>query len=212
MHNWIRRPLIVFVLLASMNVGAQQRGVGVRLRFAFGALTGSGSNQKLTPITQDTALRTGDRIKMMVEMQQPGFAYVIYRSPKDEIELLFPPDVKQNLQTARKYYIPGGTDWLQFDESPGSETFYVLASAERLMTLESLLGRHAGTAEIVAEVRRLRAQNSNAIVQADRPVIIGGNVRSIDKAAGRNLPDVSTIATDITANTFYARTFTIDHR
>ena len=210
MHN-LKRAFILAILLTSMNAAAQQRGAAVRLRFAFGALTGTGAAQKLTSITEDTALRTGDRIKMMVEMQQAGFAYVIHRDPKDQIEVLFPADLKQSPQVSRKYYIPAA-DWLEFDAITGSETFYLLASPQRLTTLESLLERHAGTTEIVAEIRRLRTQNSNAVVQADRPVVIGGNVRSIDQARGANLPDVSTIATEINANGFYARTFTIDHR
>jgi len=220
-HGWVVRSTAAFLLLALSSSVATPQGAGpIRFRFAFGALTGSGQIQKLTRIDQDTELRTGDKIKLMVEMQQPGRVYVIYRGPEDEIELLFPADMKQDLQTARRYFIPDGTDWLEFDEQPGTETFYVLASVRRLTALESLIGRYTGApaagktaiaAEIVAEIRRLRTQSRTA-PPAERPVMIGGNVRSLDRTPGRGLPDVSSIAVEITANDFYARTFTIAHR
>ena len=67
MHHHIKRVFVVAILLTAMTAAAQQRGPGVRFRFAFGALTGTGANEKLLSITQDTALRTGDRFKMMRE-------------------------------------------------------------------------------------------------------------------------------------------------
>ena len=222
MKRWAMRSIASLLLLALIpNAGARQGAGAIRFRFAFGALTGSGPNQKLTRITQDTQLKTGDKIKLMVEMEQAGFVYVIYRSPADEIELLFPSDLKQNTQTARKYYIPDGTAWLELDKNLGNETFYVLGAVQRLGSLESLLrrytsapaaGKAAITKEILSEIRRLRTQNRNATAPAERPVMIGGNVRSLDKIPGRGLPEVSTVAVEITANNFYARTFTIDHR
>jgi hypothetical protein len=37
-------------------------------------------------------------------------------------------------------------------------------------------------------------------------------VRSLDVAASPGLPDVGTIAVEVTAGAFYARTFTVTHR
>ena len=222
MQRWAKRSQAAFLFLAFLQLAAAQQATGtVRFRFAFGALTGSGENQKLTRIAEDMQLRTGDKIKLMVEMQQPGFFYVIHRGPAEEIDLLFPADLKQNLQVMRKYYVPDGAPWVEFDRNTGNETFYVLASEQRLGTLESLLQRYlsspaagkAGAAsDIVAEIRRLRTQNRNATAPAERPVMIGGNVRSLDRTPSAPLPDVSTLAVEITAKDFYARTFTIDHR
>ena len=154
-------------------------------------------------------------------MRQPGFVYVIHRGPTEEIDLLFPADLKQTLQVMRKYYVPEGTTWLEFDRNLGNETFYVLASEQRLGGLESLLTRYlsgetaakpGAASEIVAEIRRLRTQNRNATAPAERPVMISGNVRSLDKTPRAIQTDVSTLAVEITAKNLYARTFTIDHR
>jgi hypothetical protein len=222
MQIWARKLVPALLLLAVLQpLLAQQPPAPVRVRFAFGALTGVGSNRKLIRIAEDTQLGTGDRLKLMVEMQQPGFIYLIHRSPDNEIDLLFPAELKQAVQLTRKYYIPEGAQWFELDRNPGNETFYLLASARRLDDLELLLeryakspasGRAAITTGIVSEIRKLRTQNLDAGAQAERPVMIGGNVRSLDTAPGSALPDVSTIAVDISAKDFYARTFTIDHR
>ena len=222
----MRRRLIsasiaaLLVLAAIPATDAVPAGL-VRFRFAFGALTGAGAKPTLTAITQDTTLKTGDRIKMLVEMQQPGFVYVIHHGPKDEVNLLFPPDLNQSIPIGRTHYIPAGAIWLTLDDATGNETFYVLGSVERLGGLEALLARYnapppsgkaAIATSIVAEIRRLRTQHRNVTAPAERPVIIGGNVRSLDQVTGRELPDVGTIAVDVTAGDFYARTFTVTHQ
>ncbi len=212
---------LLLVLIAAAAAQTQQTTGAVKFRFAFGALTGSGENEKLTAVTQDISLKTGDRIKLMVEMEQPCFVYLLHRGPNGEVDQLFPSDFTQNVQVARKYYIPDGTRWFALDEHPGSETFYLLGSTERLTDLETMLGRYtlapasdrpAISTDIVAEIRRLRAAHRNVVADAERPVIIGGNVRSLDKTPGRTLPDVSTIAVEVAAGGFYAKTFTITHQ
>ena len=204
------------------GAGAAPDPATVRFRFAFGALTGGGAAQKLTSITQDSSLKTGDRIKLMVEIMQPCFVYLLHRGPNGEIDVLFPVDIKPGAQAAGKHYVPGGSGWLKLDNQAGDETFYLLGSAERLSGLEAMLGRYAAATaadkaslalEIVAEVRRLRAAHRNAVAVAEKPVIIGGNVRSLGNApATAALPDVSTLAVEVTAGDYYAKTFTIAHQ
>ncbi len=193
----------------------------IRFRWAFGALEGPRDNPRLISIRQDTPLRSGDRIKFMVELDQPSFVYLLHHDPRNEISLLFPADLRQTVRTGQRQYVPAGDEWLEFDQTTGRETFYLLASVQRLTSIESIInrynnaapgGRTAISAEIVAEIRRLRDQNRNFSAQAERPVSIGGNVRGIDEAPARRLPDVATIAVEIAAGQFYARTFTIEHR
>ncbi len=214
--------LAVVSCLAMLNVGiAGQDAATLRFRFAFGALTGTGATQALTAVTEDRTMKTGDRMKLMVRLLTPGFVYVIHRGPKGEIDLLFPPDLKQAAQVGATHYIPEGAGWLTLDENAGDESFYVLGSVQRLADLETHLGRYAGAAPadtaaradaVVAEIRRLRAEHRNVAAAVERPVVIGGNVRSLDPAPGRGLPDVDTIAVEVSAGKFYARTYTVTHR
>jgi len=221
MRAFARTLVSSFIFIAAVQpVMGQQAAGNIRFRFAFGALTGTGTNRSLVRITEDTKLKTGDRIKMMAQMDQPGFLYVIHRSPDNEITLLTPSDFKQGLPVGMPYYMPNGASWFELDKNPGDETVYLLASIQRLETLESLLQRYstapaAGKAsaatDIVSEIRKLRTQNRDVAALAERPVIIGGNVRSLGTTGG-SAPDLGTIAVEITAKDFFARTFTIDHR
>lgn len=205
---------------AAMQEGVQAENVA--FRWSFGALVGK--EKKLVPITRDTVLKTGDEIKMMVELKHECFVYVIYHSTKGEITLLFPEDLRQftgDYKAEKNYYVPSGRRWFELDKNIGRETFYLLASSERLLDLEALLGSYKSADDskkppladqILAEIRTVKRKFRTFTTLAERPVTIGGNIRGVEKAEESKRPDVSTIATEITANNFYSKTFTIDHQ
>ena len=194
----------------------------VAFRWSFGALVGK--DKKFVPISRDTVLKTGDEIKMMIELKQDCYVYVIYHSTKGEINLLFPEDLRQfsgDYKSGKNYYIPTGRRWFELDKNIGRETFYLLASAERLLDLEVLIGNYKSADEskklaladqILGEIRTVKRKFRTFTTLAERPVTIGGNIRGMEKAEEAKRPDVSTIATEITANNFYSKTFTIDHQ
>jgi hypothetical protein len=138
--------------------------------------------------------------------------------------LKFPYDLKQfstDYKVARNYYIPKGREWFKLDNNTGRETIYLLASSQRLLDLEALLGKYKDAnaskkpdvaRDIVAEIRSVRKYFKTFTTLAERPISIGGNVRSLVKAPSEGLPDVARVATGITANNFYGKTFTIDHK
>ena len=208
----------------STAVLAQQgtQAENVAFQWSFGALVGK--EKKFVPITRDTALATGDEIKMMVELKQECYVYVIYHSSKGEIDLLFPEDVRQfsgDYKTGKNYYIPSGRRWFELDKNIGRETFYLLASAQRLLELEALVGDYKSADkskkadmadQILGEIRTVKRKFRTFTTLAERPVTIGGNIRGVEKAESARRPDVSTIATEISASNFYSKTFTIDHQ
>lgn len=218
----MKRLLFVTLLCAVVGVASAQNAENVSFKWAFGALTGPAKT--FVPISRDTVLRTGDEIKMLVELVRECYVYVIYEGPNGELSLLFPYDLKQfstDYETGKNYYIPKGRNWLTFDKTTGKEKFYVLASNERLTQLEALLGSYQtadkaakpdAAGKIVAEIRDVRKRFRNFTTLAEKPVTIGGNVRGVGEAAAARRPDVANIATAVTASNFYAKTFTIDHR
>jgi len=114
----------------------QQQGVEENVAFSwgFGALVGK--DKKFVPITRDTILKTGDEIKMVVELKKECYVYLVHHSPKGEVSLLFPEDVRQfsgDYKVGKNYYIPKGRSWFELDKNPGRETFYLLAASERLV-------------------------------------------------------------------------------
>lgn len=203
---------------------AEQEDENVSFKWGFAALTGTGKDRKYIPINQDTVLKTGDEIKMVIELKKPCFVYLVYQNSIGDISMLFPYDANQftaDYKTAKNYYIPRGRTWFRLDSNTGRETFYLLASAQRLSDLESLLGKYKEasgsrksdlTKEIISEIRNVRKRFRTFTTYAERPISIGGNVRGVTGQTETERFDVATIAQEISANNFYGKTYTIDHQ
>ena len=196
----------------------------IKFRWAFGALQQSETEMKLQAIGSNSVLKTGDQLKMMVELESDCFVYVVHQSSQNEIKLLFPYTLKQittDYQRQKKYYIPEGDRWFELDSHVGPETFYLLASAQRLEDLERLFDQSESadpsrkaelSRQILDEIRIFKRQHRELAAAAERPETIGGAVRGFEKAQGMNRPDIAVIASEISAPGFVVRTFTIDHQ
>lgn len=202
------------MLLAPLPWGnaVAQEDANVNFRWAFEALLMTENPPRHLAITQDTPLKTGDHVKMFVELLKPCFVYVVHHGTQGELHWLFPYGQAQrdeDIQTEQRYDIPPGDMWYKLDESTGQETFYLLASAHRLGELEALLSSYAlATPEeqprlaagILTEIREVRRRHLKSSTLAERPVPIAGNRRG-------EIP-----AVEITAHNLYSKTVTIEHR
>jgi hypothetical protein len=195
-----------------------QDGANVSFRWAFGAQVKADNGTKLISITQDTALNTGDQLKMVLELQKPCFVYVVHQGPQGEIRWLFPATkqaFEKDYGPGQRYDIPHGEAWFRLNDQVGHETFYLLASAQRLSDLEALLESYATTPtpeqaaladRIVTDIRELRKRYMQFTAIAERPVPIAGNMRAPNGELLGNL------AVEIHAHDFYGKTYTIEHR
>jgi hypothetical protein len=202
---------------------AAQQEASVQFQWAFGALK-KANGSKFEAVTKDTDLKTGDQIKFFLKVNENCFVYLIYRSSQGELSILFPHRFK--LQSAEytlagNHYIPKGDQWFELDEHTGEERFYLLASKKRLMDLEARINDYesADAAKkpslaktILSEIRNLRKQHLKFKTYAERPVNIIGNLRGTEKAETAGPHDIAKFAVEISADTFYSRTFTIDHK
>ena len=215
--RWVvyRYAVVVLILLLSGLPGTASSQASdedkVGFVWAFEALVAEGNVTKQVSIKEDMQLKTGDQLKMFVELRKPCFVYVIHHGAGGEIHRLFPYDIQQfttDYQTSKTYEIPPNDGWFRINEQAGLETFYLVASAPRLMDLEQLLATYAAAqpaeqplaaTNILAELRNLLKQH-RASVKPGRPVPIAGNMR-------KGIEGV-----EITAPQFYIETFTIEHR
>jgi uncharacterized protein DUF4384 len=191
---------------------------GVCFRWAFGAMVGPPDDQEFIAIDQDTKLESGDKLKMLVSLEKKCFVYVVYQDAKDEIFLLFPYRFEQfekDYDLHKTYYIPQGDGWFELDQNTGTESFYLIAAHQRLSSLENLLNAYDSATskakpshadQIIREIRKIRKRHKTFVSTAERPVEIGGTVRGFHENA------FASIATEISAEQYYTRTFTIDHR
>ncbi len=202
----------------------QQVNEDITFHWAFGALVGSDRDRRLISIEHDTVLKTGDQLKMLLELKKKCFAYLFYYSSQGEMYLLFPANqFAVDYDVNKKYYIPEGRLWFELDAHTGIETFYLIASTERLSKLENLYRKYTTLAQakdrdefaqkIIAEIKKSKAQHRKLTAAAERPLRLGGKLRGvIDKAKKLSYPDITEITVEISAPNFYSRTFTIDHR
>lgn len=196
----------------------------IRFLWAFGAIKKGEGQSKLIPIARDTALKSGDHIKFFVKLEEKCFVYLIYHSSQGEVSVLFPyrfERLSRGYPKQAEYYIPQGVEWFELDEHVGQETFYLLASAERLDDLEALINMYETadpakkpelTKEILVEIRMLMRENRKLKSFAEKPVTIMGHLRGSEKVEVAGTPDVTNLAVEISGSKFYSRTFTIDHK
>jgi hypothetical protein len=197
-------------------------GDNVAFRWAFGAMVGPMQERKFVPIVADTALKTGDQLKCMLELHKPCFVYLIYQSSQGDMNMLFPYQLDEfgnDYTLMRTYYVPRNDTWFELDDKSGTETFYLIASASRLHELEGLFQKNPSGADgssrsglIRAQIKALQKQHRTLTASAERPVPIGGNVRGLIKDEQTKAPDTGAGAIEVSAKDFYCRTFTIEHK
>ncbi|MEN6437853.1 MAG: DUF4384 domain-containing protein [Syntrophobacter sp.] len=197
----------------------------VDFKWAFAVLSSSPDGKAtVQPITRDMALKSGDQLKMMVELQRKCFVYVFHYNPRDGLKMLFPYSLQQldgDYQAGRRYFIPRSEAWFRLDANPGQESFYLVAAAQRLDDLErdyrafenSGAGEKSRTALAVVErIKTLRREHREFALPAEKPVSIGGALRGVLPGQAPSQVDISALADEITSNGFMARTYTIDHQ
>lgn len=202
----------------------QENKDNIRFLWAFGATVKEEDKQRSFSITRDIALKSGDKIKIFLELKEKCYAYVIYYSPQGEVLTLFPHRfdlLDDHSYSSSGYFIPKGDGWFELDEHVGEERFYLLASSARLKGLETLINQYESTdlskkseisTQILDEIRRLRWQHRNFKSFAEKPPNIIGQVRGTDTPEKESYPDVTRFAVEISAKKFYSKAFTIDHR
>lgn len=209
---------------ASAQQKKQREQQNVCFRWACGAIIREGKRPAFVAIESDAMLKAGDKFKMFIELQKKCFVYVIYQSAQGDIRLLFPYELGllgTNYPLLKQYCIPQDDHWFELDDQPGIETFYLLASAERLTALENLIEvylsaestkKQGFAGKILAEIHTLKWRHREFKTFAERPVQIVGGIRGSYDTQRATSCDFTSIAVEISAEAFYSRTFKIDHR
>jgi hypothetical protein len=203
---------------------AMQEDENVNFQWAFVVLKNSNSGSQFTAITHDTALKSGDKLKMLVRLNKKCFVYVFYHSSQGALYMLFPYTLSQfsnDYEVSKKYYIPQSDFVFELDENIGQEKYYLIASAQRLPELEDLYSSYESTEDvkkpkyfekIIHEIRELRKSHKTFTTKAERPIISVGAIRAHLISEGSEYPDLDKFLIEFSANDFFAKTFTIDHK
>jgi hypothetical protein len=170
-------------------------------------------------------LSSGDKLKMMVQMRKKCFVYLIHRNSQGDFNMLFPYNLKQfdtDYQVARNYYAPKGEAWFQLDSRTGEETFYLIASDQRLLDVEYTYEKYASSeepgkqdlaAQMLAELDRVTerylasSEGVEKLAEASR-----SSARGFERAAGADPTDIAGLATEISFDNIYTETLVVEHR
>ncbi len=203
---------------------SQKESNGPRLLWAFGAIRASSNPPKVEPVRTKMVLSSGDKLKMMIQLRQKCFVYLIHRDSQGDFTMLFPYSLKQfdtDYQTARNYYAPKGEAWFQLDSRTGNETFYLIASDQRLLDIEYTYEKYASSEEskkqnlagqMLSELNMITETHLASSEGAEKPADKESVVRGFERATGADPTDVAALAREISFDNIYSETFVVDHR
>jgi hypothetical protein len=193
----------------------------LQFNYAFVALPDTNDSSQLITVESKFLLKSGDKLKFYLEALSDAYFYLFHLGPGGELSQIFP----DGGQTARmtpdqRIMVPGGNQWLELDSQTGMEKFYLIASLIRQDRLENLYrdylttegeaSKQRSVKDIIDEINSIRRKNLSK--NAERPVRIGGNFRGPKQDDPDTVLDISDLASNVSTNGTYSRSFTIDHR
>lgn len=108
------------------------------LRYSLLKRTASGVEE----VDTATEFRAGDRIRLSVEVNDPGYLYIVNRGSSGAWTVLFPSAEiaggDNHVLPGRRYEIPSGYTFT-FDETPGEEKLFVVVARRPEADLEKLI-------------------------------------------------------------------------
>ncbi|SPF35304.1 conserved exported hypothetical protein [Syntrophobacter sp. SbD1] len=217
-------PVFLFLFHSILMAGPGQNSSDPRILWAFGAIRAASNPPKVEPVTAGMVLSSGDKLKMMIQIRKKCFVYLIHRDSEGNFSMLFPYNLKQfdtDYQIARNYYAPKGEAWFQLDNRTGSETFYLIASDQRLLDIEYTYEQYASSkdsrkqdlaGQMISELdgiteKYLASSKGVETGAADRPL-----VRGFERATGADQTEIAGLAREISFDHIHSESFIIDHR
>jgi hypothetical protein len=171
-------------------------------------------------VKKNISLSSEDLLKVFIQPIKNVYVYLYLLDSGKSLALIFPrkiDNLDNNYVLGEKYYVPEGNEWFSPDESKGIETFYLLASKERLYKLETLTKEYLNTSEntketvktkVLAEIKNIMRRFSPfATVYAEKPILIAGTMRSPEESK-----DFADNAIQINAKNFYSKIIRIEHK
>ncbi len=217
--------VVLFHWTLTAAAGSQKQSSSPRILWAFGAIRASSSPPKAEPVTTGMVLLSGDKLKMMIRMRKKCFVYLIHRDSQGDFALLFPYSLKQfdtDYQIARNYYAPKGEGWFQLDSRTGNETFYLIASDQRLLDIEYTYENYASSkesrkrdlaAQMLAELDKVTKGHMASSAGVEKPAEASGPLlRGFERAAGADPTGIAGLARGISFDNIYSETYIVDHR
>lgn len=106
-------------------------------------------------VQEGSELYSGDLLRVRVKPNRPAHLYLVLLDSQDGVRLLFPPEPEAaSLVAGAELLVPGDGEFFRLDRQPGLESLLVVASLEKVSSLQLLLERldEAATARGTGEL------------------------------------------------------------
>ena len=131
------KPPVVKPPAQGQIVAAAYTPLGLRY-----SLLHSSDGSAYSEVDPETVFRSGDKLKVTAQSNDPAHLYVIAHGSSGNWEVLFPSSKvgggDNKVAAMQSYEIPPGGNWT-FDENPGEEKLFVVLSRKPVENLESLI-------------------------------------------------------------------------
>jgi hypothetical protein len=216
--------LLLFSSIMPSAAGPQQKNNERRILWSFCAIRSDSNPPKAEPVLPRMVLSSGDKLKVMIQAKNKCFVYLIHKDSQGNFTMLFPYSVKQfdtEYQIGHSYYAPKGEPWFQLDGNTGIETFYLLASDQRLLDIEYTYDKYASSEASTKEnlARQMLAAldrfTENRLASAGEVKGLPGKrvvQRGFERANGGDPTDITAMAREISFDSVYSETFVVEHK
>lgn len=124
---------------------------------------------KFVEVDPDSTFRSGDRIRLSVDTNTPGYLYVVMQGSSGNWRLLFPsPDVEGGSNRIEKgasqQIPPGDTGQFVFDQQAGTEKLFLVLSRKPESDLDKLIYSITGGASSADRTLMAKATVSDDVV------------------------------------------------
>jgi hypothetical protein len=110
------------------------------LRYSILRNSAEGDYREVAP---DTVFHSGDRIRVAVEVNDPGYLYIAMKGASGTWRVLFPTaDIdggNNRVESGRQFVIPSAPGRFAFDQQPGEERIFIVLSRQPEPSLEQLI-------------------------------------------------------------------------
>jgi hypothetical protein len=115
-------------------------GKPLGLRYSILRNNGGDEYREVAP---DTVFHSGDRIRVAVEVNDPGYLYIAIKGASGTWKILFPTaDVaggNNRVESGQQYTIPSAPGRFAFDQQPGEEQLFIVLTRKPEPDLEHLI-------------------------------------------------------------------------
>ncbi len=90
---------------------------------------------KVSKTSISREFRSGERVRLQIKPNRPGYLYVLNIGSTGTSQVLFPLGGEENTVVANETYSVPGRGFMRFDDNPGVETLLVMLSTRPLSSL-----------------------------------------------------------------------------